>query len=78
MASTVTLERIQILMYIRRKPDLTLDQFYEHWENVHGPTVISWAEKHGFERYQQVPPFLSISCHSEPDSTSLRYTCLVR
>jgi hypothetical protein len=59
MTSMDTPERIQILVYIRRRPELTLERFYEHWENVHGPTVIPWAEKHGFQRYQQVPLFSS-------------------
>jgi hypothetical protein len=45
---------IQILIYFRRKPSLTTVQFYEHWENVHAPKVIPWAEKHGIQRYQQV------------------------
>jgi hypothetical protein len=45
---------IQILIYIRRKRDLTPEQFYNHWEDVHAHKVIPWAEKHGMIRYQQV------------------------
>lgn len=45
---------IQIITYIRRRRDLTREQFYDHWENVHAPNVIPWAEKHGIRRYQQV------------------------
>lgn len=45
---------IQIVTYIRRKQTLTPDQFYGHWENVHAPKVVPWAEKHGIIRYQQV------------------------
>jgi hypothetical protein len=45
---------IQIISYIKRNPALNLVQFYEHWENIHAPKVIPWAEKHGILRYQQV------------------------
>jgi hypothetical protein len=45
---------IQILTYIRRRRDLTPEQFLDHWENVHAHKVIPWAEKHGIIRYQQV------------------------
>ncbi|CAO2658118.1 Nn.00g073780.m01.CDS01 [Neocucurbitaria sp. VM-36] len=45
---------IQIVTYIRRRRDLTPEQFYHHWANIHAPKVIPWAEKHGIKRYQQV------------------------
>lgn len=44
---------IQILTYIRRRQDLTLAQFYNHWENEHAPKIVPWAQKHGIIRYQQ-------------------------
>ncbi|KAF2680992.1 hypothetical protein K458DRAFT_420915 [Lentithecium fluviatile CBS 122367] len=45
---------IQIVSYIKRNPALSPAQFYEHWEKVHAPKVIPWAEKHGILRYQQI------------------------
>ncbi|KAK7186864.1 hypothetical protein PSPO01_06993 [Paraphaeosphaeria sporulosa] len=45
---------IQILTHIRRNRQLTPEKFYDHWENVHGPKVIPWAEKHGIVQYQQI------------------------
>jgi hypothetical protein len=45
---------IRILGFIKRRPDLTEEQFYEHWEKVHGPLVAPWAVKHGFVSYSQV------------------------
>jgi hypothetical protein len=56
MASTSEQDCIQILTYIRRRRNLTSEQFYDYWENVHAPKVIPWAEKHGIIRYQQVHP----------------------
>jgi hypothetical protein len=47
-------ECIQVLSYVRRNRSMTREQFYDHWENVHGPKVIPWIEKHGIRRYQQV------------------------
>jgi len=41
------------MAYIRRHPDLTPEQFYEHWEHTHGVIVKPWAEKHGMV-YTQV------------------------
>ncbi|KAF2106846.1 EthD domain-containing protein [Lophiotrema nucula] len=54
MASDSKSDGIQVLTYIRRNPALTREQFYEHWEKVHGPKVIPWIEKHGLKRYQQI------------------------
>lgn len=67
MAQSVESGSIQIISYIRRKPSLTPAQFYDHWENGHGPKVIPWAEKHNIRRYQQVralSPFLQPDLHS--------------
>ncbi|KAH5248957.1 hypothetical protein HBI71_168400 [Parastagonospora nodorum] len=65
MAAETHQSPIQILTYIRRNRFLTRAQFYTHWEMIHAPKVIPWAEKHGIIRYQQVlflfpfppPPF---------------------
>ncbi|KAH7357586.1 EthD domain-containing protein [Pyrenochaeta sp. MPI-SDFR-AT-0127] len=54
MAETAEKYCIQIVTYIRRRRDLTQEQFYDHWKNVHAPKVVPWAEKHGISRYQQV------------------------
>ncbi|KAI8156523.1 Dehydratase aurZ [Colletotrichum sp. SAR 10_70] len=42
------------IAFLKRKADLTQEEFYHHWENVHGPLVRPWAEKHGFISYTQV------------------------
>jgi hypothetical protein len=54
MADASESDFIQILTHIRRKRDMTPEQFYNHWENIHAPKVVPWAEKHGIRRYQQV------------------------
>jgi hypothetical protein len=54
MDSSAKQHYIQIITYIRRRRDLTPEQFYDHWENVHAHKVIPWAEKHGILSYQQV------------------------
>ncbi|KAI0167462.1 EthD domain-containing protein [Pestalotiopsis sp. NC0098] len=40
--------------FLKRRPDLTPEQFYTHWETVHGPLVKPWAQKHGIVGYTQV------------------------
>ncbi|KAF9875571.1 hypothetical protein CkaCkLH20_06952 [Colletotrichum karsti] len=40
--------------FLKRKPGLTQEEFYHHWEKVHGPLVKPWAQKHGFISYTQV------------------------
>lgn len=39
--------------YLKKKPEMSLEEFYNHWENVHGPLVKPWMEKHGFISYTQ-------------------------
>ncbi|KAI1268324.1 EthD domain-containing protein [Xylariaceae sp. FL1019] len=40
--------------FIKRKPELTVEQFYDHWANVHGPLVKPWAQRFGLIGYTQV------------------------
>ncbi|KAI1878214.1 uncharacterized protein JN550_000396 [Neoarthrinium moseri] len=47
-------QTLMSVAFIKRKADLTPEQFYTHWETVHGPLVRPWAEKHGFVGYTQV------------------------
>lgn len=47
-------ETLRIIGFIKRRPDLTPEQFYEHWEKVHAPLVVPWILKHGFTSYMQV------------------------
>jgi hypothetical protein len=49
-----TTGNIRIIGFIKRRPDLTEEQFYEHWGNIHGPLVAPWAVKHGIISYSQV------------------------
>lgn len=46
-------QKLMSMAYIRRHPDMTPDQFYEHWEHTHGVIVKPWAQKHGMV-YTQV------------------------
>ncbi|KAL7942780.1 EthD domain-containing protein [Trichoderma barbatum] len=41
------------ICFIRRRPDLTEEQFYDYWRNVHGPKIAPWAKKHGIIGYTQ-------------------------
>ncbi|KAH7041088.1 EthD domain-containing protein [Microdochium trichocladiopsis] len=40
-------QKLMSIAYIRRHPDMTPEQFYEHWEYTHGVIVKPWAERHG-------------------------------
>ncbi|KAM0535389.1 hypothetical protein ACHAPP_003952 [Verticillium nonalfalfae] len=42
------------ISFIKRKAGTTPEQFYHHWEKVHGPLVRPWMKKHGFISYTQV------------------------
>ncbi|KAJ5131091.1 uncharacterized protein N7515_007130 [Penicillium bovifimosum] len=43
-----------LLCFIKRRQDLTEDQFYEYWEKIHGPKIAPWALKHGIVGYKQI------------------------
>ncbi|KXJ97502.1 EthD domain-domain-containing protein [Microdochium bolleyi] len=45
-------QTLMSIAYIRRHPDMTVEQFYEHWEHTHGVIVKPWAEKHGLKYTQ--------------------------
>ncbi|RFU75920.1 hypothetical protein TARUN_6323 [Trichoderma arundinaceum] len=42
------------ICFIRRRPDLTEEQFYDHWRNVHAPKIAYWSKKHGITGYTQI------------------------
>ncbi len=42
------------ISFLRKNPDISHEEFYHHWEKVHGPLVKPWAKKHGFISYKQV------------------------
>lgn len=42
-----------MVAFIKRKEGMSLEEFYKYWEEVHGPLVKPWAEKHGLT-YKQV------------------------
>jgi hypothetical protein len=43
-----------VLIYFRRNPYLTLEEFYNYWQNQHAQIVAPWMEKHGWLGYRQV------------------------
>ena len=45
---------IRIVFLLRRKPDLTLDEFQKYWREEHGPLVASHARHIDALRYVQV------------------------
>ncbi|KAL6856311.1 EthD domain-containing protein [Trichoderma novae-zelandiae] len=45
---------LYLIAFIKRRPDLTQEQFYHHWRNVHAPKIAYWAKKHGITGYTQV------------------------
>ena len=52
--STQNEKTVFSISFLKKRPDITHEQFYNHWENVHGPLVKPWMEKHGFVSYTQV------------------------
>lgn len=45
---------IHILIFLKRRSDITEKQMFHHWEHVHAPLVAPWAIKHGFTNYTLV------------------------
>jgi hypothetical protein len=52
--STAVGDHIEVLMYVRRKPGMSREDFYKHWQGTHARLVAPWAEKHGVVSYKQV------------------------
>ncbi|MCJ1424701.1 hypothetical protein MMC29_002589 [Sticta canariensis] len=42
---------LHILIFFKRRSDITEAQMFHHWEHVHAPLVAPWAIKHGFKKY---------------------------
>ncbi|KAI0166110.1 EthD domain-containing protein [Xylariaceae sp. FL1272] len=52
--STSPDKTLMSVAFIKRKPELTVEEFYDHWANVHGPLVKPWAERFGLIGYTQI------------------------
>lgn len=45
---------IKLTFCLRRRPDLSVEEFRHYWHDVHGPLVQARAEVLGMHKYQQV------------------------
>jgi hypothetical protein len=63
----------QVLIYIKRNPKLSLEDFYHYWENSHGSLCAPWLAKSGILSYRQVRFAFSI-CTSLPLTTPQIHT----
>jgi hypothetical protein len=45
--------RYKFTMHLRRKPELSEDEFHRHWSQVHVPIVNNWLARHGVTQYIQ-------------------------
>jgi uncharacterized protein (TIGR02118 family) len=45
---------VKLTFCLRRRPDLSPEEFYRYWREQHGPLVVARAEALGIRRYQQV------------------------
>jgi hypothetical protein len=45
---------LQMVTYVKRHPNMTLDEFRQYWDTQHAPKVIPLAAHFGIARYQQV------------------------
>ena len=43
-----------ITMLLRRRPDLSAEEFHAYWREHHGPLAVSLAEAAGIRRYIQL------------------------
>lgn len=44
----------RITTFFRRRPDISEEQFYDHWGRIHGPLCVPWALHYGILEYTQV------------------------
>ncbi|KAH8655365.1 EthD domain-containing protein [Xylariales sp. PMI_506] len=52
--------------FLKKNPNITHEQFYHHWENIHGPLVKPWAQKHGIISYTQVHTTQAFKVDAKP------------
>ncbi|CAM1503372.1 Fc.00g081480.m01.CDS01 [Cosmosporella sp. VM-42] len=45
---------LQMVTYVKRRPDLTREEFWKYWETKHAPKVVPLATHFNITRYQQV------------------------
>lgn len=45
---------VRFSMMIRRRPNMSEDEFQHYWTEMHGPIVKEWLARHGFIKYTQV------------------------
>jgi uncharacterized protein (TIGR02118 family) len=45
---------IKLTFCLRRRPDLSAEEFHRYWRDEHGPLVAARAEVLGIHKYQQV------------------------
>ena len=45
---------LRLVYVLRRRPEMTREEFQRYWRENHGPLVASVADKLGIKRYQQV------------------------
>ena len=45
---------IKLTFCLRRRPDLSAEEFHRYWKDEHGPLVLDRAEVLGLRKYQQV------------------------
>lgn len=50
---------IKLTFCLRRRPDLSPEQFYDYWKNTHGPLVAARADALKIRKYQQVHTMVS-------------------
>lgn len=44
---------VKLMTFIRRRPDLTQEEFFAHWRNVHAPLIMRHADTLGIKKYVQ-------------------------
>lgn len=47
---------ISCIFYFKRKPEMTVEECWAHWRNVHAGISVPWMISHGFTNYHQVCP----------------------
>jgi hypothetical protein len=48
-------------LYVKKRDDMTAEEFGKHWSTSHPPLVQEWMVKYGIVKYVQVSPICRLS-----------------
>lgn len=47
-------DTVQLVFFLRRRKNMSVEEFYQYWKDTHGPLVVRYASVLGIRRYAQI------------------------